>query len=124
MWQGNEYVYSARTLKVTARFYDKIYQGLPLSFTFEVTDPLQIAEYRADFDRALDAIGRGCWDGQIDDKDFWDFKFFGKLQRIVIADIYGIADEELEGRGFYRIPQMRGRAYRRMVECLNGERTE
>ena len=74
----------------------------------------------ADFDMALDKIGKGKWTGLIDDLKFSDYKRFGRLQWVVIAGIIGIEDYELEGLGFYQIPQLRGRAYKWMVNCLNG----
>ena len=73
----------------------------------------------ADFDMALDKIGKGKWTGLIDDLKFSDYKRFGRLQWVVIASIIGIEDYELEGLGFYRMPQMRGRAYGRMIRILN-----
>jgi len=80
----------------------------------------------ADFDRALDAIGKGHWTGDIEDKRFEDFRYFGKLQQAVIADIIFGAKEldaqyELERRGFYRVPQLQGYAYHLMADRLNGE---
>ena len=75
----------------------------------------------ADFDMALDKIGKGKWTGFIDDLKFSDYKRFGRLQWVVIAGIIGIEDRELEGLGFYSIPQMRGYAYHLMLDRLNGK---
>lgn len=118
MWQDNEYVYSKGMLKRIAYSYQHIYQGIG-GLNNDIVDWRSIAEYKADFDRALNGIGRGHWTGNIDELTFRDFKSFGRLQRIVIADIYGIADGELEQDGLYRIQNLRSIAYGRMLQILN-----
>jgi len=84
------------------------------------THPFSIAEYKADFDRALDDLGRGHWSGDNISPLFKSYRGFGRLQRIVIADIIGVEDSELEAMGFYSIPRLRGLAYWRMKQFLNG----
>ena len=111
MWVGDVYFYSVKTLKVIAWSYKTIYEGLPLYY--EVHNPFKLAEYKADFDRALSAIGRGRWTG-INGSKISNYRHFGRLQRVVIADI--LDDYE----PVYQVPQMKGRAYRWMADFLNG----
>ena len=120
MWKGDQYYYSTKTLKIIAENYANIYEGLPLSLNYEVTNPFSLAEYKIDFDLALRGIGKGKWTGRIDGCEFKDFKYYGRLQRIIIADIFGVTDYELEGLGFYSIPRLRGYAYYLMRCYLNG----
>jgi len=80
---------------------------------------------KIDFDRALDAIGRGHWSGtgfgdDAKDNKFKTYRSFGRLQQVVIADIIGIRDWELEQRGFYDIERLKGMAYSAMVSFLRG----
>jgi len=98
-----------------AKSYDSLYSDASWKLIYTV------ALLKADFDRVLTSIGKGNWQGCTSHK-FKDYKGFGKLQRIVIADILGIHDGELQGMGFYQLPQLRGRAYKRMVEVLNGQK--
>lgn len=119
-WQGNEYFYSKRTLRLIAANYTNIYSGLPLSLNAEITNPWALAEYKADFDMALKGIGKGQWSGLVNGCRFEDFKHYGRLQRIIIADIMGIKDDELERLGFWGIPRLRGFAYYLMIKYLNG----
>ena len=106
MWVGDTYFYSMKTLKVIAENYKTIYDGLPLYY--EVHNPFKLAEYKADFDRALSAIGRGKWTG-INGSKISNYRGFGKLQKVVIADIIGTY---VTGNG--------GLAYRWMANYLNG----
>lgn len=113
--RGMEYMYRTDTLEIIARKYATIYQGLR-DWRTEMYDPESIIELKVDFDRALNSIGRGKWSGKID--DWGDFKNYGRLQQIIIADIFGIEDEELIG--FKDIPRLRGYAYSLMARFLNG----
>ena len=106
MWVDDTYFYSVRTLKVIAENYKAIYDGLP--WYHEVHNPFKLAEFKADFDRALSAIGRGKWTG-IKGFKISNYRGFGKLQKVVIADIIG---EYATGNG--------GLAYRWMADFLNG----
>ena len=106
MWVDDTYFYSMKTLKVIAWSYKTIYDGLPLYY--EVYNPFKLAEFKADFDRALSAIGRGKWTG-IKGSKISNYRGFGKLQKVVIADIIG---EYVTGNG--------GLAYRWMADFLNG----
>ena len=110
MWVGDVYFYSVKTLKVIAWSYRTIYDGLPLHY--EVHNPFRLAEFKADFDQALSAIGRGKWTG-INGSKISNYRGFGKLQKVVIADI-------LDDLGYNQVPQMKGRAYRWMADFLNG----
>jgi len=106
MWVDDVYFYSVKTLKVIAENYKTIYDGLPLYY--EVHNPFKLAEFKADFDQALSAIGRGKWTG-INGSKISNYRGFGKLQKVVIADIIG---EYVTGNG--------GLAYRWMADFLNG----
>jgi hypothetical protein len=119
LWEGNEYVYTKGMLKRIALSYQHIYQGIE-GLSSDITNDLEIAEYKADFDRALNEIGRGEWTGEIDYLTFRDFKYFGRLQRMVIADIYGMTEPELKRLGFINISKRRNYAYTLMVKVLNG----
>lgn len=85
----------------------------------EITDLYSIAEYKADFDISLDSIGRGKWTGDIEDREFKDFRGFGRLQRLVIADILNVSDNELEAGGFRDVKRLRGYGYYLMRKRLN-----
>jgi len=123
MWQGDEYVYSKGELKAIATNYEEItmsayytkqeFEGGGVSYN-------PILDYKVDFDTALNAIGRGRWTGDIEDKFFSDFRHFGRLQIVVISDIYGVIDYELEENGFYQVPRLKGYAYSQMARYLNG----
>ena len=117
-WNGNEYFYSKHTLRTIAANYLNIYEGLPLSLNEEVVNPWALAEYKADFDMALRNIGRGRWIGE--KGEFKSFRHYGRLQQIIIADIMGIDDYELEDLGFYDISRLKGYAYYLMQIYLNG----
>ena len=113
-WINNEFIYTKKLLKAIAKSYESIYEGLPVSWKAEVYNPWAIAEYKADFDVALDSIGKGHWKGEIDGSNLANYRQFGHLQQVVIADILG------KDLGFYQVAQLRGRAYRWMANCLNG----
>jgi hypothetical protein len=113
MWINDVFYYSVGMLKAIAFNYESLYTDAPDGALF------YIAESKADFDRALDAIGRGKWRGLTND-NFGSYRYFGRQQQIVIADILDIKDYKLEGYGFYEIPQLRGQAYSKMMVFLNG----
>jgi len=122
MWQGDKYVYSKAEVEAIAENYQEVtmsvyfakqeYEGKGASYH-------PVLDYKVDFDRALDDIGKGKWEGDIEGKEYRDYRHFGRLQRIVIADIYWIDDYELEREGFYRVPNLRSIAYGRMAHYLN-----
>lgn len=119
MWKGNEYVYSKKVLKAIAEGYRAIYEGLALSWRSEVVNEWSLAEYKADFDMALNSIGKGRWTGDIRNKQFEDYRHYGRLQRVVIADIYDI--EDLEKLHFRDVDFMKRRAYGQMAASLNSD---
>ena len=119
-WIKNEYIYTKRLLKAIATGYELIYEGLPVSWKTEIYNLWAIAEYKADFDMALNAIGRGHWKGELNSSNLADYRQFGHLQQIMIADMLGIDDGVLARLGFSQIPQLRGRAYKWMANYLNG----
>ena len=117
-WIKDEFIYTKGILKAIAENYSDIYSGLPLSWKTEVYNPWLIAEYKADFDRALSALGKGHWNNN-HSSEFKNYKHFGRLQQIIIADIIGIKDDELEGLGFYNLLSLRRYAYWLMIQYLN-----
>ena len=125
-WIKDEFYYTVGTLKAVADWYDTVNSYDAYSNIYEVmmigdhqiVNQWSLMEFKADFDIALDSIGRGEWDG-LTSSDFGDYKQLGKQQRVVIADIIGVPDYQLESWGFYDIPQLRGNAYGRMLSFLN-----
>lgn len=115
--ENENYRYSAATLYAIAKNYQYIYDGLPLGGL--ITDAWSIAEFKGDFDSALQRIGRGKWMG-LSSVDFKYYRGYGRLQQMIIADILGIRQWELMQRGFINIPQLRGHAYWLMKFYLNG----
>lgn len=81
-WVNNGYRYTVKTLQSIAGTYRFLYDGLPLSENYEVTKLLDIAEFKADFDVALESIGSASWSGIIG-----DYRRFGTLQRLIVDDI-------------------------------------
>ena len=112
-WVNNTYFYRIGTLKAIAFGYECLYSDAHIANLYSV------AEFKADFDMALDAIGRGKW-RSLTSFNFKAYRYFGKQQRIIIADILNISDRELQSSGFYEVSKLRGMAYRRMVDFLNG----
>jgi hypothetical protein len=129
MWRGLDYQYSKTVLKAIATYYgqDTIYSVLDRIIA---CDPCSVVEYKADFDMALCAIGRGKWCGVVE-KMFcyrtgvgvrvdWKLLYqYGYYQQLVLSDVLGIEETELEQKKFDRVPQMKGAAYARMVNWLN-----
>ena len=119
-WRDDKFYYSIKVLKTIAENYTSLYEGLEFRSGHLIVNPWSLAEFKADFDVALLSIGKGRWTGNITRHKFKDYHYSGRLQRIIIADIFGISDYELEGLGFYSIPRLRGYAYYLMVCSLNG----
>ena len=88
--------------------------------SFSSYNPWPWIEGKIDFDIALDKLGKGKWIGDIRGRDFFDFKKFGVLQRIIIAQIYDIDDYTLMHIGFYEIPRLRAIAYSFIYNLMNG----
>lgn len=108
-----EYRYHPRLLEKLADNYCNYFEDI----TFNNVSS------KIDFDMALDAIGKGHWTGKLDEiVKFGQFRGFGRMQQVVIADIVGIKDWELERLGFYNIDWLRRSAYRKMADHLNGKR--
>ena len=118
MWINDVFYYSAGNLKGIAEHYESLYTNASLAVLYYV------AESKADFDRALDNIGRGNWRG-LENSNFGAYKYFGKQQQMIIAVILGITDNKgrgdyiLERYGFYEIPQLRGNAYHNLGVFIN-----
>ena len=120
-WEGGQYRYTKGLLMAIARNYSMMSEGLELRASQLITNPWSLAEYKADFDMALQSIGRGRWTGAISSHEFRDYRSFGRLQRLIIAEILGINDYELERLGFHKIRQIRSYGYYLMCRHLNEE---
>jgi hypothetical protein len=118
VWINDVYYYSKSILKAIARHYSSLYEDGLLIANHHINYLHSVAEYKADFDMALNAIGRGKWNGSLH-PNFGHYRYYGRLQQIIIADILGLLDYHLTGLGFYDIPKLRGMAYFRMTEFLN-----
>ena len=90
--------------------------------TNDITLPDSLVEYKADFDTALNELGRGKWCG-LQSHDFSDYKDFGQYQRAIIASILDIGDYKLKALGLPRSRQYRQEAFIEMARFLNGNRT-
>jgi len=95
--------------------------------------PKQIAHdvlsSKIDFDRALNALGKGKWDGLAwyegtQETNLNSYKDCGVKQLVVIADILGYSDSDLEVRGVYDVILMREIAYKDMASYLNRRQNE
>ena len=117
-WFNDVYYYSKGVLKAIAEQYSSIYEDGLLLANHHINYLHIVAEFKADFDMALDAIGRGKWNGSLN-PNFGHYRYYGRLQQIIIAKILGLTDYYLTGLGFYDIPQLEGTAYFRMMEFLN-----
>lgn len=119
-WEGDKFLYTTGLLKAIAKGYISIHEALELSPGNLITNPWAIAEFKADFDIALQGLGRGRWAGRVDNLEFGTYRHYGRLQQIIIADILGIGNYELCQHGFYHVSQLRGYAYYLMCRQLNG----
>jgi len=115
MWINDVFFYTVGNLKGIAEHYESLYTDAHTASLFLV------AERKADFDRALDNIGRGKWKG-LENSNFGAYKYLGRQQQIIIADILGISNRRLEGIGFFDTRKLRSKAYTKMAAKLNGEK--
>jgi len=110
MWKGDEYHYSIGLLEGIAENYDNLYiEGIYFRTgkkAYHIKPnhhiPINIADYKADFDRAFSALSR-------------------RQKRVIEAQIKGIPDSQLEIEGFYNIERFRFMAYCHMAGFLNGK---
>jgi len=79
-----------------------------------------LIEFKIDFDRALNSLGRGKWTGY--NLDGIDLKKFGRMQVVVIADVLGyLSNKELMLRFHIEdVGRLRRWAYFKMAKFLNG----
>jgi len=110
MWKGDEYHYSIGLLEGIAENYDTLYKE-GIYFTtgkkgYHIKPnrhiPINIVEYKADFDTALKVLSR-------------------RQRRVIDAQIMGISDSQLEMEGFYNIGRFRWISYCDMARFLNGK---
>ena len=114
-----QYRYTSDALRTIARYYGHIYDGLPVNGL--TLNPWSLAEFKADFDLALRRIGRGRWTGNNESCDFRHYRSYGRLQRVIIADILGVPWQEMLRLGFTRLAWVRSFGYGLMARHLNGE---
>jgi hypothetical protein len=133
-WVEDKYFYSSGDLEEIVVSYKYIMaEGLlnldfsgPTVYGGEYASHL-IMSAKVDLDRALDHIGSGHWSGtnwgnKESDFKLRNYRHFGKMQQIIIAQILGWDESdshELEQMGFYDIKDLRYRAYKAMCRFLN-----
>ncbi len=109
MWKGNEFLYSVKILKAIAENYFTLYDGVSFREGNLLTDPLSIAEYKADFDNALNALGKGHWDGEYPSR----VNHFSDLQHVILIDI------RTQSLNHHENTHIRSQAYHLMKVYLN-----
>ena len=114
---SNIFYYTSKLLKVIARNYTEIYGGLP-RMNSETLNPWVLAEFKADFDTALDSIGSGKWNDQI--YSLKQCRFFGNLQFVVIGDILHVDNGTVSAYGIDGVAKLKKIAYANMCKRLNG----
>ena len=123
MWHNDIFYYTRGILKDIARCYDGIYGGLTINEHY-ISNDFDVAEFKADFDRALDELGKAKWNG-LSSLSFNRYKHFDKKQRIIIAYILGLrSDYKLESWGFWEARKYRYKVLNEMVSILNGGKNE
>jgi hypothetical protein len=117
------YKYSNKVLQVLADNYTTLYaDGICFKSDDRITDYNSIAEFLCDFDHALSSLGEK-WDGLV--KEFKDYRSLNRYQRIIIASILGITDNDLVDNYHFRNPEkLRIIALSRMKKFLNGVNNE
>ena len=120
------YCYTKKQLEIVADNYKGFISLCKTPSPGETTKTIahDALSTKTDFDRALDALGKGHWNGieWFDDclkTKINDYKGFGNMQLVVIQDILGKDDSELEVRGLTDIDLLRSVAYKTMVGFLN-----
>jgi len=121
------YRYSPKILEDIALNYRLIYyDGLPE----KALTMMPLIEAKCDLDIALDKLGHGNWlkvaermrrYNLVLEEMYIDLWQYGNMQKVVIAEMTLIEDDELERRYHILEPEaLRGRAFERMAEILNG----
>ena len=90
-WQGDTYFYNVKILETIARGYKELREICLLS-GYGFPGIPQVVLTKADFDLALNSIGKGKWNGKI--AKFKSYDNFGVQQRVIIADILHVSDYE------------------------------
>ena len=118
-WVNDNFLYSSKLLQVIAKNYLSLYEGLPRPLgKEEIMNCWDLAEFKADFEMAFNAIGGGKWhDGITNIKECRNFSY---EQLMVAADILGI--DNLPIRVVYPggIDKIKKIAYADMRLFLNG----
>ncbi len=123
-WEEDNFIYSPGDLKRIAYNYkDYTCPQMPCPSIDNCKDRLarDILSLKIDFDRALNHLGRGDWRGTNPEDivtEFPFYRYYGRYQQVIIADVIGIDDSELHD--FTDLSRIKGRAYRKMCDYLNG----
>jgi len=117
-WNNDIYYYTQGIVNAIVEWYCLLYDRQMIIGTYQITHLFTLVEFKADFDIALDSIGRGEWRGLTSHR-FNDYRQFGRMQRVIIASILGIKDYELRAFGFNDAKQLRYEARKRMLGILN-----
>ena len=88
-WVNDKFLYSSKLLQVIAKNYLSLYAGLPRPLgKEEIMNCWDLAEFKADFEMALNAIGGGKWHDGI--TALTECRNFSYTQLVVVADMLGI----------------------------------
>jgi len=117
-WINDTYYYTRGIVNAIVEWYCLLYDRQMQIGPYQITHLFTLVEFKADFDIALDSIGRGEWRG-LTSHNFNDYRQFGRMQRVIIASILGITDYELQSFGFNDAKQLRYEAYKRILGVLN-----
>ena len=117
-WINDTYYYTRSVVNAIVEWYYLLYDRQMIIGPYQITHLFTLVEFKADFDIALDSIGRGEWRG-LKSHNFNDYRQFGRMQRVIIASILGITDYELQAFGFNDAKQLRYEAHKRILGVLN-----
>ena len=100
-WRKGRYFYKVGLLRYLADNWDNLYiDGVDMG-EHTRTNPIEIAEWRADFEFALNKIGR-------------------RARTAIKEYIKGTEDYVMEMRGYYEPRKLRNKGYHNMKILLNG----
>ena len=118
-WVNDNFLYSSKLLQVIAKNYLSLYEGLPRPLgKEEIMNCWDLAEFKSDFEMALNAIGMGKWsDGITNIKECRNFSY---TQLVVVADMLGIDNFPIRVVHPEDINKIKKIAYADMRRFLNG----